>query len=89
MPSSAACGTGSSMPSAGDWRKSSYSESGNCVEFRKSSHSFHEANCAEVACLPGEALVRDSKDPDGPVLTFGAAAWGTFLGAVQAGEYPA
>jgi len=41
-----------------DWRKSTYS-GGNGGE------------CVEVATnLPGMVAVRDSKNPDGPILTF-------------------
>ncbi|GAA3751016.1 hypothetical protein GCM10022225_39240 [Plantactinospora mayteni] len=29
--------------------------------------------------LPGVVAVRDSKDPAGPVLTFGPAAWRAFV----------
>ncbi|MFH8370335.1 DUF397 domain-containing protein [Streptomyces sp. NPDC018031] len=38
---------------------------------------------------PGLVAVRDSKNPDGPALVFGAAAWGAFVAAVRAGEFPA
>ena len=51
------------------WRKSSHSGSNaNCVElgWRKSSRSGANSNCVEVAA---EGAVRDSKNPDGPVLT--------------------
>jgi hypothetical protein len=48
------------------WRKSSYSGSNG-------------GNCVEVAALPGNVLaVRDSKNPDGPVLTFSRAEWRSF-----------
>ena len=54
------------------WRKSSYSGSNG-------------GDCVEVARLPANALaVRDSKDPDGPVLTFTPAEWRTFTSAVKA-----
>jgi hypothetical protein len=32
-----------------------------------------------VAALARVIAVRDSKDPDGPVLTFGRPAWSRFL----------
>ncbi|MDG4765652.1 DUF397 domain-containing protein [Solwaraspora sp. WMMD406] len=37
-------------------------------------------DCVEVADnLPGRILVRDSKDRSGPTLTFGPAAWRSFV----------
>lgn len=51
--------------------------------WRKSSYSLNEnACCVEVAPFPARIGVRDSKDPDGPVLLFSAAAWSGFLSAV-------
>jgi hypothetical protein len=57
------------------WRKSSYSGTtgGNCVEVAQN--------------LPGAVAVRDSKDPDGPKLTFSPAVWRTFTAAVRDGEF--
>ncbi|KAF4407748.1 MULTISPECIES: DUF397 domain-containing protein [Streptomyces] len=62
--------TPESAGSAGaSWRKSSHSgaQGGECVEIAVSG-----APAARVA-------VRDSKDPDGPRLTVGSAAWADFL----------
>jgi Domain of unknown function (DUF397) len=54
------------------WIKSSYSGS-------------QGSECVEVAELPGGGrAVRDSKDPDGPVLTFGAGAWRSFTDQIKA-----
>jgi hypothetical protein len=52
------------------WRKSrrSGSSGGNCVEVADN--------------LPGVVGVRDSKDPAGPALTFGPAAWRAFVAQV-------
>ncbi|MEU7774953.1 DUF397 domain-containing protein [Micromonospora taraxaci] len=52
------------------WRKSrrSGSSGGNCVEVADN--------------LPGVVGVRDSKDPAGPALTFGPAAWRAFVAEV-------
>ncbi|MGW3726599.1 DUF397 domain-containing protein [Streptomyces sp. NPDC000851] len=69
------------------WFKSTYSsdEGGNCLEvaydWRKSSYSSNEGgNCLEVAPHPSAVHVRDSKTPDGPVLTVSPDTWTIFLG---------
>lgn len=59
--------------SAVTWRKSSYSNSsgGECVEV-----------CDDFAAV---VPVRDSKNPHGPVLAFGAPGWASFVSAVKVG----
>jgi hypothetical protein len=53
----------------------------------KSSLSFSNGNCVEVASLPGDKIgVRNSRDPDGPVLTFTPGAWAAFVGRARRGE---
>lgn len=72
------------------WRKASRSAgNGACVEvaFRKASRSVDTANCVEVADCHHGVLVRDSKDPDGPVLSFSADSWRAFLAGISAGVY--
>lgn len=52
------------------WRKSSYSNNGGA--------------CVEVATnLPGLVAVRDSKDPSGPSLVFGANSWQSFIRTIE------
>jgi hypothetical protein len=54
------------------WNKSSYSNGAG-------------GNCVEMAGTDREALVRDSKDPGGPVLHFPGGAWDTFVRSVRRG----
>jgi len=54
----------------------------------KSSLSFSNGNCVEVASLPdGQIGVRDSKNPEGPVLRFTSGEWQAFLGGARNGEF--
>jgi hypothetical protein len=57
------------------WRKSTFSGNGG-------------AECVEVADgLPGVLAVRDSKDPEGPMLAVQPCDWYVFTRAVKAGRY--
>jgi len=61
---------------------------GSDLRWIKSSLSFSNSNCVEVASLPGgEVGVRDSKDAEGPVLRFTSDEWHAFLGRAQNGEF--
>jgi len=54
----------------------------------KSSLSFSNSNCVEVADLPGGVVgVRDSKDKTGPVLCFTPGEWRAFVGGAHNGEF--
>ncbi|MGC4864002.1 DUF397 domain-containing protein [Micromonospora sp. DT53] len=54
------------------------------VTWRKSTRSNGSGDCVEVAdSMSGLVGLRDSKDPAGPVLTFGPSAWSTFVGSVK------
>ncbi|GGY19348.1 DUF397 domain-containing protein [Streptomyces djakartensis] len=55
------------------------------IAWRKSSHSGPDnGDCLEVADgYPGLTPVRDSKNPTGPALLFGAAAWSAFVEDVK------
>ncbi|MFB7759265.1 DUF397 domain-containing protein [Streptomyces xiamenensis] len=57
-------------------------------EWRRSSHSNQDGGqCLEVADgHPGVMPVRDSKWPDGPVLTLASAPWSAFVAALRAGR---
>ncbi len=56
------------------WRKSTQSQGGS-------------SNCVEVAHLPDGVLVRNSKNPDGPILAFTPSEWRAFLGGAKDGEF--
>lgn len=56
------------------WRKSSYSGGPG-------------SDCVEVAHAAGDLLVRDSKDPAGPVLRFQRGEFAAFLAAVRNGRF--
>ena len=52
--------------------------------WRKFSNS---GNCVEVARLPnGQVAVRDSKDPDGPVVTYSRDAWRHFVRGLRSAQ---
>ncbi|MGI5348338.1 DUF397 domain-containing protein [Streptomyces sp. CA-250714] len=79
---------------AQSWRKSSYSnqDGGACVEvaarnWRKSSYSNSDGGeCVEVSDDFATVIpVRDSKNPHGPVLTFAADGWSSFVSAIKDG----
>jgi hypothetical protein len=54
----------------------------------KSSLSFANGNCVEVADIPGGGIgVRDSKDTAGPILRFTPDEWSAFVGGVRNGEF--
>ncbi|WP_395104728.1 DUF397 domain-containing protein [Actinomadura sp. SCN-SB] len=58
------------------------------VHWRTSSRSDHHGGeCVEIANLAPMIAVRDSKDPDGPKLTFTMSAWRAFTGRIRAGEH--
>ncbi len=60
---------------------------GSTLNFRKSSFSATD-QCVEVAGgADGTRHVRDSKDRNGPVLTFTAPEWAAFVAGARAGEF--
>jgi len=68
-----------------EWRKSSYSNGsgGTCVElgWKKSSHSNASGGtCVELAFA---GAVRDSKNPEGPVLIVSRSALESFVAAAK------
>jgi hypothetical protein len=61
---------------------------GGSMQWIKSSLSYANNNCVEVADLPeGGVGVRNSRDREGPVLRFTSDEWDAFLGGVRNGEF--
>ena len=56
----------------------------------KSSASQGNGACVETRSVKeGEILVRNSRDPEGPILSFTKAEWVAFVAGVKAGEFDA
>jgi len=61
---------------------------GSASNWVKSSLSFSNGNCVEVANLSGGQIgVRNSRDSEGPVLRFTPDEWHAFLGGARNGEF--
>jgi hypothetical protein len=58
-------------PQFKNWHKSSHSDDGGCVE---------------IANVDGLIGLRDSKDPDGPVLIFDRHEWDAFTAGIRDGS---
>ncbi len=86
--SSRSSGTGQCVE-VGVWRKSSRSNAngGQCVEVSLTGSASPEDAPSTVA--DRLFLVRDSKDPDGPVLTFTPSEWDAFLTGIKTGGFDA
>jgi hypothetical protein len=59
------------------------------LTWRKASRSLATGACVEVAPASGQIAVRDSKDPDGPILLYTADEWAAFLDGAKKGEFDA
>lgn len=60
------------------------------IRWIKASVSAGNGACVEVASIKeDEILVRNSRDPEGPILSFTNAEWVAFLAGAKAGEFDA
>ncbi|GAB3074384.1 DUF397 domain-containing protein [Micromonospora schwarzwaldensis] len=59
------------------------------VTWRKSTRSGSSGNCVEVATPPEAVMVRDTKDRQGPTLSFAADRWTGFVHAIRSGTFDA
>src|SRR5215472_18439389 len=72
----------------GDMERPDQERPGTGSHWVKSSLSFSNGNCVEVASLSnGGVAVRNSRDPEGPVLRFTPDEWHAFLGGARNGEF--
>jgi Domain of unknown function (DUF397) len=81
------CGNGACVEVR--WEKSAASlNNGACVEVgTEFAAACSSGSCVEVGHAAGTVLVRDSKDPNGPVLTFTPDEWDAFTAGVRAGQF--
>ncbi|MFE7077092.1 DUF397 domain-containing protein [Streptomyces sp. NPDC057620] len=59
------------------------------IRFHKSSYCTDAHGCVEMGAARDAVQVRDSKEADGPRLTFGRNEWSTFVTQVKASGLPA
>lgn len=55
--------------------------------WRKASLSHAANNCVELSSTADFVAVRDSKNPDSPILTYTSAAWSAFLIGAKKGYF--
>jgi hypothetical protein len=55
--------------------------------WRKSRRSNSTGNCVEFVRVGGQVAVRDSKDPQGPVLVFDCGEIRELIDGMKAGQY--
>ena len=56
----------------------------DCTGAWKKSSNCANSTCVEVADTGDRCAVRDSKNPEGPVLVFGRSDWDAFIGMIVA-----
>ena len=59
----------------------------NAVWQKSSRSGPYSDNCVEIAFVDGAIAMRDSKQPDGPVLLFTAEEWDAFVEGAKDGEF--
>jgi hypothetical protein len=56
------------------------------MNWRRSSKPCESGACVEIASAGDVIAVRNSRSPDGPMLTFGRDAWADFVAKVKSGS---
>jgi hypothetical protein len=49
------------------------------LQWKKSGRSANNGACVEVAPAGGQVLIRDSKDPNGPIIRYPGRSWRMFI----------
>ncbi|RAY11770.1 DUF397 domain-containing protein [Actinomadura craniellae] len=57
------------------------------MAWRKSTRSSDGPTCVEVAAYEDRRYIRDSTDPDGPVIALTPSTWTVLLHGIQAGAH--
>lgn len=57
------------------------------LRWRKAKRSKANGACVEVAPAAGAIVIRDSKDPQGPVLNYSPESWRSFIGEIRIGHF--
>ena len=57
------------------------------LTWHKAQRSTYDGQCVEIASAAGNIAMRDSKDPDGPVLVYTPAEFSAFLDGARNGEF--
>jgi hypothetical protein len=61
-------------------------EKGEPIGWRKGRRC-DTGQCVEAASVGDSIAVRDSKDPDGPMLRFSRDEWNAFVASVRSGDF--
>ena len=59
----------------------------SALVWRKAQRSTANGACVEVASAAGKVVIRDSKDPYGPVLVYTPDEFSAFLDGARKGEF--
>ena len=57
------------------------------LAWHKAESSSANGQCVEIASAVGKIAIRDSKDPDGPILVYTSAEFSAFLEGARNGEF--
>lgn len=57
--------------------------------WRTSSYSGTQGACVEVRKIDGMVEIRDTKDPNSPILAFNKLEWDAFTNGMRDGEFQA